>query len=261
MKYTILFWIIACFILGGCHTQDVDTPFEDRNGIYFTGDHDENGSFIAKDSMSVSFGLRPEEIRFDTVRIKVTYIGRKSTEPRYYKVRVVAQVTEIDNTTDMVEGIHYLPLDTLYTFEPNSFESQFEIIIDREHFNTSFHVAEEHTLVLRLEESKDFYIGIEAARELAIKVNNYMAKPAWWELQGYFSMEKKLGFYHPEKWKALIYVDEGFANPHELPFEKNNGLLLGMKVEAARNLDPWWPKVDEETGDLIYFDQIITNNE
>ena len=34
-----------------------------------------------------------------------------------------------------------------------------------------------------------------------------------------------------------------------------------MKVEAARNLDPWWPKVDEETGDLIYFDQIITNNE
>lgn len=247
--------------LSGCHEQDVDTAFEARNGIYFSGKANDSGEFLPQDSVTFSFGLRPENIRYDTVRLGLTYLGRKSDAPRKFKVKVVEKGMHEYLRTDMVEGVHYLPLEPEYIFAPDSYEATLTVVIDREQFSSSFHKAEEHSLVLRLEENEDFYIGIDKAREIMIKVNNYMSKPAWWDLDGFFSMEKKLGFYHPEKWKALIYVDEGFANPDKLPFDKNNGAFLSVKVETARNLKPWWPKVDEDTGDLIYFDKIVTNNQ
>lgn len=261
MKYTFIFGLIVLLLCWGCHEQEVDTAFEERNGIYFAGKTDNFGVFEPLDSVMFSFGLRPESIRFDTVSLTLTYLGRQSESPRKYKVRVVEKGANGNLRTDMVEGVHFLPLEQEYIFAPNTFRTTLNIIIDREHFSSSFHTAEERSLVLRLEESEDFYIGIDEAREVMVKVNNYMSKPAWWDLDGFYSMEKKLGFYHPEKWKALIYVDEGFANPDELPFDKNNGAFLSAKIETARNLDPWWPKTDEETGDLIYFDRIETNNE
>lgn len=260
MKFTLIFWIVVLLACWGCHEQDVDMAFEARNGIYFAGKTDNNGTFVPNDSVMFSFGLRPESIRFDTVRIPVTFLGRQSDTPRKYKVKVVEKGKNESWISDMIEGVHYLPLESEYTFAPNSFESTLNIIIDRSKFSTSFHTAEEYTLVVRLEENEDFYIGIDQAREIMIKVNNYMSKPAWWDLNGFVSVEKQLGFYHPEKWKALIYVDEGFADPDKLPFAKNNGVILSVKIETARNLNPWWPKVDEDTGDLIYFDKIVTNN-
>lgn len=261
MKNILFFCIVLLSALWGCHKQDVDTAFEARNGIYFMGEVNDNGEFVPYDSVTFSFGLRPESIRFDTVRLSLTYLGRKSDMPRKYKVRVVEKSIDERRSTDMVEGEHYLPLESEYVFAPDTYKTVLSIIIDRKQFSPSFHQAEEHSLVLRLEENDDFYIGIDQAREIMVKVNNYMSKPAWWDLNGFFSMEKKLGFYHPEKWKALIYVDEGFANPDELPFDKNNGAIMSTKIETARNLNPWWPKVDEDTGDLVYFDRIITNNQ
>lgn len=261
MKYNVILVVMTILVFWGCHQQDVDTAFEPRNGIYFAGKSEKvSGDFEPLDSVSVSFGLRPEEIRFDTIRVKVTFIGRKNAEVRKFKVKVVEKGITETMRTDMQEGVHYLPLQPEYEFTSDSYESIIEIIIDRSHFSTSFQRAEEHSLVLQLQESDDFYIGIEEAQELMIKVNNYMAEPAWWSLEGFTSMEKKLGYYHPEKWKALIYVDGGFANPDELPFDKHNGVFMSTKVEAAKNLDPWWPKKDEETGNLIYFDRIVTAN-
>lgn len=251
--------MMIALVFAGCHQQDVDTAFEDRNGIYFAGKAGES-EFIPLDSVSVSFGLRPQEIRFDTVRIKVTYAGRKSPEVRKFKLKPVEKSIKGNMHTDMQEGVHYLTLQSDYEFAPDSYEAIVELIIDRSHFSTSYQKAEEHSVVLQLQESDDFYIGIGTARELMVKVNNYMAKPAWWDLEGFTGMEKKLGFYHPEKWKALIYVDERFANPDELPFDKHNGIFMGGLVETARGLKPWWPKKDEETGDLIYFDKIIPAN-
>ena len=96
--------------------------------------------------------------------------------------------------------------------------------------------------------------------EIMVKVNNYMAEPKWWDLEGFAGVESRLGFYHPEKWKALIYVDEGFADPDELPFDPNNGLFISTKISEADNLDPWWPKYDEEIGNWIYWDWIETPN-
>lgn len=261
MKNILIFCIVLFPVLWGCQEQDVDTAFEARNGIYFAGEEDEYGEFIPYDSVTYSFGLRPESIRYDTVRLLLTYLGRKSDAPRKYKVKAVEKGTDENRRTDMVEGVHYLPLEPEYVFAPNTYTTTLDIIIDRHQFSTSFHQAEEHSLVLRLEENEDFYIGIDRAREIMVKVNNYMSKPAWWDLDGFYSMEKKLGFYHPEKWKALIYVDEGFANPDVLPFDKHNGAVMSLKIETARNLDPWWPKVDEDTGDLVYFDRIVTNNQ
>lgn len=258
-KYILILVIAHTLFLMGCEQQKVDIAYESQNGIYFSGTMDD-GTFTPIDSISVSFGLRPENIQFDTVRIGVTFLGRKSDKAYKFKVRV-AQESERENyRTDMVEGVHYLPLDSVYYFEPDSYTATINLIIDRSHFSTSFQKAEEHSVVLRLEESEDFVIGIEAAREIMVKVNNYMAEPKWWDLEGFAGVESRLGFYHPEKWKALIYVDEGFADPDELPFDPNNGLFISTKISEAANLDPWWPKYDEEIGNWIYWDWIETPN-
>ena len=259
MKYNVILLMMFLLAFAGCRQQDVDMPFEARDGLYFAS-QSTGSDFQPLDSVSVSFGLRPEEIRFDTIRVKVTFIGRTSKEVRKYKVKVIEKSSKYETYTDMQEGIHYLPLKSEYEFAPDSFDATLELIIDRSHFSSSFQRAEEHKIVLQLEESENFYIGIGVAQELVVKVNNYMAKPIWWELEGFSAMEKKLTFYHPEKWKELIYVDEGFANPDELPFDKNNGLLMNIMIERAKGLKPWWPKTDEETGDLVYFDKIITVN-
>lgn|GEM_PF-146543 len=258
MKYVLIFIVWFCFL--ACEEQNVDTAYEPYNGIYFAGTMKE-GRFTPADSISISFGLRDESIRYDTVRIGLTYLGRKLNRPGKYKVRAVLKSENENLRTDMLEGVHYLPLDSIYYFEPDSYTTTMPLIIDRSNFSTSYQKAEEHSLILRLENSEDFIIGIETAREIMVKVNNYLAKPAWWDLNGFAGVENKLGFYHPEKWKALIYVDEGFADPDELPFDKNNGALMGTKINNAAALDGWWPKIDQETGNLIYWDRIEIPNE
>lgn len=256
MKYNVILLTIIILAFAGCREQDVDTAFEVRNGIYFAGDSSAIGEFIPLDSVSFSFGLRSAEIRFDTARIGVTFIGRKSPEVRKFKLRVIEKSSKKEVFTDMEEGVHYLPLKPEYEFAANSYKATVDLVIDRDHFSTVFQEAEEHRLVLQLLESDDFSVGIESAQELIVKINNYLAEPAWWNLKDFYMMENKLGFYHPEKWKALIFVNKGFENPVELPFEKNNGVFMQNRINEAQNLDPWWPKLDSDMNAWIYFDRI-----
>ncbi|MGL5682726.1 MAG: DUF4843 domain-containing protein [Marinifilaceae bacterium] len=252
-KIHLLF--IFLLIVLSCSEQAVDTAFEETDGIYFSGNMT-SGIFSPVDSLKFSLGLRPKEIVFDTVRLSVTYIGRQAPHDRHFKVEVVEANKKGNLKTSMIKGKHYLPLADSFIMPANSYITDIDIIIDRSNFSTSFRKAEEHTLVLRLGASDDFSIGIEAAQEIMIRVDNYMSEPSWWDLENVPSMQKKLGFYHPEKWKALMFVDARFNDPYKLGFELNNGAIIHTKVEIARKLDPWWPKVDEETGELVYFDRI-----
>ena len=259
MKYR-LFLVLAGFLLLASCEQGMDTLYEPYNGVYFTGEF-ERGVFIPTDSMTVSFGLRDASIRFDTVRIKVSFSGRQVDRATAFKVRVIEKSESHEEfRNDMVEGVHYLPLEEYYYFEPNTYETTMNLIIDRSNFSTNYQTAEEHSIILRLEESEDFVVGVEEGREIMINVNNYLKEPAWWDLRGYYGIEGKLGFYHPEKWKALIYVNEGFGDAAELGFPSNNTVYINNLISQAAALPTWWPKVDSETGDLIYWDRIETAN-
>ena len=72
-KYILILVIAHTLFLMGCEQQKVDIAYESQNGIYFSGTMDD-GTFTPIDSISVSFGLRPENIQFDTVRIGVTFL-------------------------------------------------------------------------------------------------------------------------------------------------------------------------------------------
>ena len=243
MKYR-LFLVLAGFLLLASCEQGMDTLYEPYNGVYFTGEF-ERGVFIPTDSMTVSFGLRDASIRFDTVRIKVSFSGRQVDRATAFKVRVIEKSESHEEfRNDMVEGVHYLPLEEYYYFEPNTYETTMNLIIDRSNFSTNYQTAEEHSIILRLEESEDFVVGVEEGREIMINVNNYLKEPAWWDLRGYYGIEGKLGFYHPEKWKALIYVNEGFGDAAELGFPSNNTVYINNLISQAAALPNWWPKVD-----------------
>lgn len=259
MKYSLILILASTLLFGSCE-QGMETLYEPYNGVYFSGEFNQ-GVFIPTDSMTVSFGLRDASIRYDTVRINVSFLGRQSNQRTAFKVQAIKQSTLHEEfRNDMEEGVHYLPLEEYYYFEPNTYETTMNLIIDRSHFSSDYQKAEEHSIILRLEESEDFIIGVEEGREIMINVNNYLKEPAWWDLKGWMGIEGYLGFYHPEKWKALIYVDEGFNNPDELPFPSSNSVYVMTLINAAKNLANWWPKVDAETGDLIYWDRIESAN-
>lgn len=209
----ILYSLLGCFALLWSCDQDIDHPYQGKDRIQFQHySVDWNGNRHYSDSTVFSFGLTPDEILQDTLKLPVEYLGKGSESVRNYRITVVS-----DSTT-AIEGTHYLTFNREQTFRANELTDTLHIIIIRESLPTDYTTGENLSLVLKMEATEDFDLGLEGGIYKRILLNNYMSEPEWWNgtLHGMF------GFYHPKKWKFLIELDEELATYGEIPYNLNS---------------------------------------
>ena len=196
----------------GCD-QKIDFPYEGKDRIQFRHyTTDSRGNRTYSDSLVFSFGLQPDEILIDTAKIVMEYLGKGSDVERTYRV-----VIEQDSTT-AVAGTHYEAFDLEQEFRPNELTDTLRIPIYRDNLSADYTNPITYRLVLTLEPTEDFDLGLKEGITKRILLNNFLTEPNWWN--GNFS--GALGYFHPEKWKVLISFNEEFATYGDCPFDFNN---------------------------------------
>lgn len=239
MKKLIYILILGCLVyaLGGCD-QDIDYPYQGKDRIQFQ--HytlNANGSRHYIDSIVYSFGLTADTILTDTLKLVMEYTGYTSDQPRIYHVRVDA------DSTNAVAGTHYAAIEEKQIFRPGKLTDTLRIVIYRESLPDDYTTTENIRLDLKLESSEDFDLGLQRGIRKKILLNNYMSEPTWWqkELSGMF------GFFHPEKWKFLITLDEKLATYGSIPYDRNS-----TETKSYNNSLFWYLYrnviIDEKTG-------------
>lgn len=227
--------------------QSIDNLYEDKSRIqfkYYTRDFNQN--MILDDRTTYSFGMKADDVLTDTAKIAVEFLGTPSDRDRTYRIRVVA-----DSTT-AVEGVHYAPIDPEQTFGAGRFTDTLRIVVFRDALSSSFTDPEDRRIALEMEPSGDFDLGMKDGLRTYLYINNYLSEPEWWSAPLRLNY---IGFYHPEKWKILISFNELFANPQTVPFDINN---QGRQYfQGLANYLNAVPTFDDETGDRIYIDRMV----
>lgn len=229
MRKIIYLICLLVFCLQGCE-KEAEYQYDDVNRLYF--------EFV--DSVRFSFGKLPEEITTDTAKIIVRLLGNSSTQPRTYRVKVLAKGNRLQGTTDMVPGEDYEPLTEKQVFGPNRFQDTLRIVLHRDHLSSSFRNPVYKTLILALESGDDFEVALDQGREMKLSVNNFLSAPVWWE-----EYSASFGWYHPKKWLMLIELDPAFADENSY-----DGTAASVQIKAAV-MEDWLNKnviIDEETG-------------
>ena len=209
--YGFLFCCLA-YVVTGCN-QDIDYPYEGKDRIQFqhyTVDWNGNRHYI--DSIVYSFGLTPDSVLVDTLKLVMEYTGFGSDQARIYGIRIDA------DSTNAVAGTHYAAIEREQTFRPNKLTDTLRILIFREFLPNDYTSPENIRLDLKVEPNADFDLGLKGGLRKKILLNNYMSEPTWWqkELSGTF------GFFHPEKWKFLIGLDPKLNTYGSIPYDRNS---------------------------------------
>lgn len=239
MNKNIIYFLAGCFVLLWSCKQEIDYPYEGKDRIQFQHySTDWNGNRTYSDSTTFSFGLTPDEVLRDTLKIPVEYLGKGSEQVRKYRVSITA------DSTNAVEGIHYVAFDEEQTFRPNELTDTLSIVILRESLPNDYTSNENISLVLQMEPTEDFDLGLMGGLQKKILLNNYMSEPKWW--QG--SLRGMFGFFHPKKWKFLIEeLDEELATYGDIPYDINSAETQSYQ----RSLDWYLRKtvvIDDKTG-------------
>lgn len=243
--YYIILSLFCSLLFAACD-QDIDYAYQGKDRIHFKHYNlDWRNNRIPIDSMVFSFGMKSTDIRIDTAKIVVEYLGRNSDTERIYHVTV-----NPDSTTAVV-GQHYEAIPRTQRFRAGSLTDTLRIVLMREYLSPSFSNPQNESIHLKLEASEDFDLGLANGVTLRLLVNNYLSEPVWWE--GTFW--GTLGFYHPQKWRILMSFHDDFKNPESCPFNPNNegrGYTTGLS-----NYLNAIPTYDEETGDRIYMNTMV----
>lgn len=234
----------AALGLNSCD-QDVNNPYSGKDRIqfrHFTTDY--TGTRMYSDSLVFSFGLIPEDIKTDTARIVMEYLGKGAGHDRSYHVTIVQ-----DSTTAKLD-MHYAAFPEKQTFQANSLTDTLKIVIFREHLSKSFTRPQNISLRLKLVPSEDFDPGLTKGIEKRVLLNNYLSEPEWWE----GNLRGLLGFYHPKKWQLLIGVNkEAFSSYTSCPFDQNTGAPYRKWLDEYLKANEVF---DDETGDRIFIDRL-----
>lgn len=239
--------VLVCLLCGmsfySCD-DSIDFPYTGKDRIQFrhyTTNY--NSVRTYSDSLTFSFGLRPEEILIDTAKVVMEFLGKGSDVERKYKI-----VTVADSTT-AVAGTHYEVIDEWQTFRANELTDTLRIVVYRKNLSTSFRNPVTIRIGLRLEPSDDFDLGLEGGIYKKILLNNYLSEPDWW------NNNTSLGYYHPEKWKILISFNSAYANQHTCPFDINNeGRTYRNGLSSYLSAVPTF---DEETGERVMMNELV----
>lgn len=240
MKRLIYIAWAFCFGLLGCE-QDPEYKYDDVDRIYFQYEVQNSlGRDVDIDSVVFSFGKLPEAVLADTAKIVVKLMGNTSGQARKYRIKVLKKGVRLNGETTMMEGEDYAPVAEEQLFGPDRFQDTLRILVYRKNLSTSLRNPESKTLMLTLEASDDFQLGINVGHEMKLSVNNILFPPAWWAAN-----ETQLGFYHPKKWRKLIEWDPIFAVEDS---------FIGTGVDMQKKsgmLNDWLSKnviIDDETG-------------
>lgn len=197
------------------------------------------------DKNTFSFGMAADNVQEDTARIVVEFLGSVSDKDRNYTVRI-----DGDSTTAK-EGVHYKPFSSTQIFRAGHMKDTLKIVVLRSQLSSSFTVPEDRRLVLDLEASEDFNLGLNGGVRTRLDINNYLSEPIWWKDGG---RQPYLMYYHPKKWKILISFNAAYADPEKCNFDYNNSGREYMNG-LVRYLNSV-PTYDDETGSRIFIDRL-----
>lgn len=232
--------------------QSIDNFYTEKPRIQF--EHYEEDTILLDirrkyfDKNIFSFGMSADAVKEDTARIVVEFLGEVSDKDRAYTVRIDA-----DSTT-AIEGVHYKPFSAKQIFRAGLRKDTLKIVALRSQLSSSFVFPEDRRLVLDLEESEDFNLGLVGGVRTRLDINNYLSKPKWWD----DPLRSALGFYHPKKWKILIGFNPLYSDKDNCVFDTNNNGRAYMR-DLARYLEGE-PTFDDETGARIYIDRMVLQN-
>ncbi|WP_439183867.1 DUF4843 domain-containing protein [Carboxylicivirga taeanensis] len=248
IKYLLL--VITAAVLFSCD-DEIDYPYQGKDCIYFEYEYELwKNHFVEYDSVTYSFGKLDNSIRIDTAKVVLRYLGKQSDQVRKYKVKVLDEGIDIDDKTTAEEGVHYQKIEEMQDFSPNELTDTLRIVLLRDNLNPSFTAQESKKLILRLEASEDFELGINKGLEMKVVFNDYLSMPPWWDYHDYY-----LNFYHPEKWKILMTFDDIFDDVTSTSLDMYAGDLY--KYANALNQYLIDNEVrDSETGARVYMDRL-----
>lgn len=244
---SLLSFLVIMIHFSSCD-QSIDNFYTEKSRIQFK--HYTEDTILQTirrkyfDKNTFSFGMAAENVKEDTARIVVEFLGAVSDKDRTYTVRIVG-----DSTTAK-EGVHYKPFLPTQLFHAGRTKDTLKIVVLRSQLSSSFTTPEDRKLVLDLEASEDFNLGLNGGVRTRLFINNYLSEPIWWK----DPLRSALGFYHPKKWKILIKFNAAYADPEKCIFDYNNSGREYMNG-LARQLNAE-PTYDDETGARIFIDRL-----
>ncbi len=251
MKWMKIFLFVTALSFVSC-SQDNELAFTDNDRIYFEYLHQDPNyaqkRLIVRDSLVVSMGLLPSDQQEYVVKIPINVLGDPLTRDKTYKVEVADKATVLKGETTAKANEHYLPLKEVYTFKANVWTDTLCVTLLRNKLSASFSLQESKSLILRLVETEDLKVGPREGMEFKISMNNYVARPKWWNVYA-------LGYYHPQKYRILLMF-----NTEEF-YSKTDLLNYGDRyVDALKNYLKDNVVIDQETGKRVGFDNLIDMN-
>lgn len=250
MMKNILYMAAGMLVfLQGC-TKDLKYQYDNINRVYFQYEFINRANrLIPIDSTVFSFGKQQKDVIEDTAKIAVKFLGNVSDVKRMYRVKVVAQGMLVSGKTDMIAGEDYEPIAEEQFFRAGHFTDTLKILVYRKNLSNSIRNPQSKTLMLKLEASNDFELGIPRGQEMKVSVNDYLFAPAWWKAN-----TVELGFYHPKKWLLLIDLDPIFAIEDAFA---GTGVDMQKKGGMLRDYLKKNVMVDDETGMRITFEGLV----
>ena len=91
---------------------------------------------------------------------------------------------------------------------------------------------------------------------MKLAVNNYLSEPLWWNEE---QNARYLKYYHPEKWKVLMYYDKRLSDPRKLGV---NSLELANLCQNKAT--PYLKNnvvYDSETHQRVLWDELVSENQ
>ena len=233
--------------------NEIEYPYQGKDCIYFNHEYNIHNGYqtVSFDSIVFSFGKIDNSIHQDTAKIIVKLLGRKSSKDRTYKVRVLEKGDIIKDSTKAEEGVDYLKINEIQKFSADSLVDTLRIVLNRDNLNTSIIAQESKKIILRLEPSDDFGLGINKGIEMKLVFNDFLSEPKWWKTHQLY-----LNYFHPEKWKILMKWDDRFNDE-----TKSDLGMTGDEMSTfSRSLADYLRDnevLDKETGARILYDKIV----
>jgi len=232
MKNTVYLILSGFLFFAAACDENNDGYYDNQPRLYFPAE---------TDSLNYSFGDKLPEYNRHIVYFPVKMLGPKATREMKFKVSL-----DPEKTTAR-EGVHFTALAAEYTFSVDSVNAYIPIELLRDE------IPEEeitYRIVLHIEASPDFELGIKENLTGILTFNNFLEEPGWWQNM-FFSYAPN---YKPGMYQRLIAY---YGHPLEESYVWSNYLevMAIFKTQVYDyaqehpelgwqfNENLWWPFV------------------
>ncbi len=196
--------------------------FASCNAITYEGDYSKEGFYQGPkdgveqqiyfvkegraDSITYSFGTKPESLLKDTIQVPVRITGFKAKKKMSFKVSV-----DHEKST-AVENVNYKALENQFVVLPDSVNAFIPVILYREGLSQEANMALK--IVMRLEGTADLGIAFADGAQMSIVFDNEVQKPVIWQY-----LEPYLGPFTPKKFLKMLELYDGDSKTwYESPY-------------------------------------------